>query len=92
VRWRCADLRDHIAAKFNVHPHNARWLIKPMVQEAQRRQLLKKLNFSMSARPVHQQSDLEAQEAFIKRMPAPVTSDFVIWSCQSATTYPVSGP
>jgi transposase len=38
VRWRCADLRDHIAAKFNVHLHNARWLIKPMVQEAQRRQ------------------------------------------------------
>jgi len=48
VRWRCADLRDRIAAKFNVHLH-----------ERSVGKLLKKLNFSsMSVRPVHPQSDL----------------------------------
>ena len=56
VRWRCADLRDRIAAKFNVHLH-----------ERSVGKLLKKLNFSsMSGRPVHPQSDLAAQEAFKK--------------------------
>jgi len=35
VRWRCADLRDRIAAKFNVHLH-----------ERSVGKLLKKLNFS----------------------------------------------
>ena len=51
-----ADLRDRIAAKFNVHLH-----------ERSVGKLLKKLNFSsMSVRPVHPQSDLEAQEAFKK--------------------------
>jgi ribosome recycling factor len=45
VRWRCADLRDRIAA----------------------------LNFSsMSGRPLHPQSDLDAQQAFKKRMARPV--------------------
>jgi len=43
-------------AKFNVHLH-----------ERSVGKLLKKLNFSsMSVRPVHPQSDLEAQEAFKK--------------------------
>lgn len=56
VRWRCADLRDRIAAKFDVHLH-----------ERSVGKLLKKLNFSsMSVRPVHPQSDLAAQEAFKK--------------------------
>jgi transposase len=56
VRWRCADLRDRIAAKFNVHLH-----------ERSVGKLLKKMNFSsMSGRPMHPQSDLEAQEAFKK--------------------------
>src|ERR1035437_408298 len=56
VRWRCADLRDRIAAKFNVHLH-----------ERSIGKLLKKLNFSsISVRPVHPQSDLEAQQAFKK--------------------------
>src|SRR6202166_437221 len=56
VRWRCADLRDRIAAKFNIHLH-----------ERSVGKLLKKLNFSsMSVRPVHSQSDLDAQEAFKK--------------------------
>lgn len=56
ARWRCADLRDRIAAKFHVHLH-----------ERSVGKLLKKLNFStMSVRPLHPQSDLEAQEAFKK--------------------------
>jgi transposase len=59
VRWRCADLRDRIAAKFHVHLH-----------ERSVGKLLKKLNFSsMSVRPLHPQSDLEAQEAFKKTSP-----------------------
>ena len=59
VRWRCADLRDRIAAKFHVHLH-----------ERSVGKLLKKLNFSsMSVRPLHPQSDLEAQEAFKKTLP-----------------------
>ena len=54
--WRCADLRDRIGAKFNIHLH-----------ERSVGKLLKKLNFSsMSGRPVHPQSDLAAQEAFKK--------------------------
>src|ERR1700730_7059721 len=59
VRWRCADLRDRIAAKFDVHLH-----------ERSVGKLLKKLNFSsMSGRPMHPQSDLEAQAAFKKTSP-----------------------
>jgi hypothetical protein len=50
------DLRDRIAAKFNVH-----------LDERSVGKLLKKLNFSsMSVRPVHPQSDLETQEALKK--------------------------
>jgi len=60
VRWRCADLRDRIAAKFDVHLH-----------ERSVGKLLKKLNFSsMSVRPVHPQSDPEAQAALKKKSPA----------------------
>jgi transposase len=60
VRWRCADLRDRIAAKFHVYLH-----------ERSVGKLLKKLNFSnMSGRPVHPQSDLEAQAAFKKTSPS----------------------
>ncbi len=54
VRWRCAGLRDRIAAKFHVHLH-----------ERSAGKLLKKLNFSsMPVRPLHPQGDLEAHEAF----------------------------
>jgi len=43
VRWRCVNLRERIAAKFNVHLH-----------ERSVGKLLKKLNFSsMLVRPVH---------------------------------------
>lgn len=60
VRWRCADLADRIAAKFHVHLH-ARSVGK----------LLKKLNFSsMSVRPLHPESNLEAQAAFKKTSPS----------------------
>lgn len=60
VRWRCADLRDRIAAKFAVHLH-----------ERSIGKLLKKLNFSsLSVRPLHPQSDLEAQETFKKTSPS----------------------
>ncbi|MGH8515150.1 MAG: winged helix-turn-helix domain-containing protein, partial [Gammaproteobacteria bacterium] len=60
VRWRCADLRDRIAARFDVHLH-----------ERSVGKLLKKLNFSsMSVRPVHPQSGLAAQEAFKKTSPS----------------------
>jgi transposase len=56
VRWRCADLGDRIAAKFDVQ-----------LDERSVGKLLKKLNFrSMSVRPLHPQSDLEAQEALKK--------------------------
>src|SRR3982074_2523925 len=56
VRWRCAALRDRIAAKFNIHLH-----------ERSVGKLLKKLDFSsISVRPMHPQTDLEAQEAFKK--------------------------
>src|ERR1700675_2070913 len=59
VRWRCADLRDRIATKFNVHLH-----------ERSVGKLLKKLNFSsISGRPVHPQIDLEAQEALNRSAP-----------------------
>lgn len=59
VRWRCVDLRDRIAAEFNVHLH-----------ERSVGKLLKKLDFSsMSVRPQHPQSDLEAQETFKKTSP-----------------------
>jgi transposase len=59
VRWRGADLGDRIAAKFHVH-----------LDERSVGKLLKKRNFSsMSGRPLHPQSDLEAQEAFKKTSP-----------------------
>ena len=59
VRWRCVDLRARIAAKFNIRLH-----------QRSVGKLLKKLDFSsMSARPLHPQSDLEAQEAFKKTSP-----------------------
>src|ERR1700687_2427117 len=53
VRWRCADLRDRIAAHFGIRMH-----------ERSVGKLLHTLDFSsISVRPLHPQSDLEAQEA-----------------------------
>ncbi len=58
VRWRCADLADSIAAKFDVHLH-----------ERSVGKLLKKLNFSpISVRPVHPQSDACEERAPRSRM------------------------
>jgi len=60
VRWRCADLRDRIAVCFGIRLH-----------ERSIGKLLKKLNFSsISVRPLHPQSDLEAQAAFKKTSPS----------------------
>jgi transposase len=57
VRWRCIDLRERIAARFEVELH-----------ERTVGKILKKLNFSsLSVRPIHPQSDPEAQEIFKKR-------------------------
>ena len=82
ARWRCADLRDRIAAHFGIRMH-----------ERSVGKLLHALDFSsISVRPLHPQSDLEAQEAFKNVWPAPFPGDFAIWSGQSATTFPVSGP
>jgi transposase len=59
VRWRCVDLRDRIKARFTVSFH-----------ERSVGKLLNKLAFSsVSGRPLHPQSDLEAQEAFKKTSP-----------------------
>ena len=56
VRWRCADLCKRIKAVFDVD-----------LQERAVGKLLKKLGYSnMSGRPLHPQSDLEAQETFKK--------------------------
>jgi transposase len=60
VRWRCADLRDRIAAHFGIRMH-----------ERSVGKLLHALDFSsISVRPLHPQSDLEAQEAFKKTSPS----------------------
>ncbi len=60
VRWRCADLRERIAARFDV-----------LLHERSIGKLLKKLAFSsISVRPLHPQSDLEAQESFKKTSPS----------------------
>ena len=73
VRWRCADLRDRIAAKFDVHLH-----------ERSAGKLLNKLNFSsLPVRPLHPQSGLEAQEAFKNVWPAPFASDFAAYAFSS---------
>ncbi len=53
VRWRCCDLRDEIARRFDVTMH-----------ERTVGKLLVRLNFSrVSVRPHHPEQDLDAQEA-----------------------------
>jgi transposase len=59
VRWRCVDLRNRIAARFEVELH-----------ERTIGKLLDKLGFSsISPRPLHPQADLQAQETFKKTLP-----------------------
>ena len=84
VRWRCADLRDRIAAKFNVHLH-----------ERSVGKLLNKLNFSsISVRPVHPQSDLEAQEADLSEISCEGHNDGkegdIVWRDGSNRLFPTS--
>jgi transposase len=56
VRWRCADLRDRIAAKFNIHLH-----------ERSVGKLLKKLDFSsMSVRPMPRRPTLRRRRLLKK--------------------------
>ncbi len=56
VRWRCVDLRDKIKEKFGVEYH-----------ERSVEKILHRLGFSrISVRPVHPESDAQAQEAFKK--------------------------
>jgi transposase len=56
VRWRCADLRERVAARFEVTLHECRI-----------GKLLHKLNFSrISVRPPHPKTDLAAQQTFKK--------------------------
>jgi len=58
VRWRCADLVKRIKVVFGID-----------LQEGAVGRLLKKLGYtSMSGRPLHPQSDLEAQEIFKKTL------------------------
>ena len=60
VRWRCVDLRRRIAARFEVELH-----------ERTIGKLLDKLGFSsISPRPLHPKSDLDAQAAFKKTSPS----------------------
>jgi transposase len=66
VRWRLIDLRDEIAAKFDVQLH-----------ERSVGKLLARLKFShVSVRPRHPAQDGEAQEAHKKRMARPVGKRF----------------
>jgi len=59
VRWRCADLRDEIARRFDVRMH-----------ERTVGKLLARLNFSrVSVRPRHPRQDIEAQQAHKKTSP-----------------------
>ncbi len=58
VRWRCADLVKRIKVVFDID-----------LQEGAVGRLLKKLGYSrLSGRPLHPQSDLEAQEVFKKTL------------------------
>jgi transposase len=60
VRWRCADLVKRIKTAFDVD-----------LQAGGVGKLLKKLGFSsISGRPLHPETDLEAQETFKKTSPS----------------------
>lgn len=59
-RWRCADLRDEIAARWSV-----------MLHERSVGRLLHRLNMTrLQPRPYHPKKDAAAQEAFKKTSPA----------------------
>lgn len=59
IRWRCADLRDEIAARWSVRLH-----------ERSVGRVLHKLGMTrLQPRPYHPQKDAAAQEAFKKNSP-----------------------
>src|ERR1700730_17224960 len=82
VRWRLIDLAQWVFEEFRVS------ISKPTLSRELRHMGFRKL----SARPPLHAQDEEAAAAFKSVWPAPFASDFAIWSGQSATTYPVSGP
>jgi transposase len=60
IRWRCADLRDEIAARWSIELH-----------ERSVGRLLHRLNLTrLQPRPHHPQKDIAAQEAYKKNSPA----------------------
>lgn len=60
IRWRCADLRDEIAARWSIELH-----------ERSVGRLLHRLAMArLQPRPHHPQKDMAAQEAFKKTSPA----------------------
>jgi len=60
VRWRCADLKAQIQARFDV-----------TLSARQVERILKRLNFArLSVRPRHPQADPTAQQAFKKTSPS----------------------
>jgi len=82
VRWRLIDLAHWLFEEFRIS------ISKQTLSRELRNMGFRKL----SARPRHHAQNVEAMTAFKNVWPAPFASDFAIWSCQSATTYPVSGP
>src|ERR1700730_5161710 len=82
VRWRLIDLAQWVFEEFRVS------ISKQTLSRELRTMGFRKL----SARPRHHAQDVEATADFKNVWPAPFASDFAIWSGQSATTYPVSGP
>ncbi|MGH7066300.1 MAG: IS630 family transposase [Acetobacteraceae bacterium] len=59
IRWRCADLRDEIAARWSVRLH-----------ERSVGRVLHRLDMTrLQPRPYHPQRDAAAQEAFKKKFP-----------------------
>ena len=72
VRWRCLDLREEVARRFNVTVHEStigKWLHQLGLTRLQ-------------PRPFHPRKDAAAQEVFKNVWPAPPASNFCdpIWS------------
>jgi hypothetical protein len=82
VRWRLIDLAQWIFEDYRIS------VTKQILSRELRAMGYRKL----SARPRHHAQDAAAVAAFKNVWPAPFASDFAIWSGESATTYPVSGP
>ncbi len=67
IRWRCADLRDGIAARWSIELH-----------ERSVSRLLRRLDMTrLQPRPHHPKKDVATQEAFKKRMARPARKRFL---------------